>query len=378
MIQQWSAAKYKVMADFLAEQYAKEGRNAYEAAKAKQEELSRLRGRSVPFQEAYHEFVADSMSTLFDDGNMYEILTALKKKDKTLVDYIKKFFDGLAAKVRKLYANTQAETDEGQFVQGLSKDTIYRLQQMFAEALVEASENYATSEQKSTDTQIGVQHSSKAQKAQANKVITSTMSDAERSTILRSKQLVAPIYEGQADTLIKEEKPNLESGQDKLIKAALVKIGEEFEVFTDYDIKDVDVKITLSRGNLRESVSKKATPTQIAKLLPVLKNAVEKSVGVESHENRYFYDNTTISFDNLIGGYVNGEYFVPVRFGLKHIRGGEVTLYVVIDQQKIKAEVLKPITQTSGSTGSRSAYNINIAQIIPFVNSKDLLRYLPV
>ena len=377
MIQQWSAAKYKVIADFLAEQYDKKGRSAYEAAKAKQAKLSKLRGKTVSFQEAYHEFVADSMSTLFDDGNLYEILTDLKKKDKTVFDYIKKFFDDLAAKVRELYGNKQAETYEGQFVQGLSKDTIYRLQQMFADALVEASDNYVASEQKNTDAQIGVQYSAKAQESQANKVITSTMSDAERSTILRGKQLVAPIYEGQADTVIKEEKPNLESGQDKLIKAALVRIGEEFEVFTDYDIEDVDVKITLSRGNLRESVSKKANPTQIAKLLPVLKNAVEKSVGVESHKNRYFYDNTTISFDNLIGGYVDGDYFVPVRFGLKHIRGGEVTLYVVIDQQKIKAEVLKPITQTSGSTGSRSAYNINIAQIVPFVNSKDLLRYLP-
>ena len=163
MIQQWSAAKYKAIADFLAEQYDKEGRNAYEAAKAKQAELSELRGKRVSFQEAYHEFVADSMSTLFDDGNMYDILTALKKKDKTLVDYIKKFFDGLAAKVRELYGNKQAETDEGQFVQGLSKDTIYRLQQMFAEALVEASENYAVGEQRSTDAEIGVRMMSRDQ-----------------------------------------------------------------------------------------------------------------------------------------------------------------------------------------------------------------------
>lgn len=157
MIQQWSAAKYKAIADFLAEQYDKEGRSAYEAAKAKQAELSKLRGKTVSFQEAYHEFVADSMSTMFDDGNLYDILTDLKKKDKTIFEYIKGFFDGLAAKVRNLYANTQAETDEGQFVQGLSKETVYRLQQMFADALIDAGENYAASEQKNTDTQIGVQ-----------------------------------------------------------------------------------------------------------------------------------------------------------------------------------------------------------------------------
>ncbi len=317
------------------------------------------------------------MEAMLADGNVIEKIMELKAKDSDLVAKIKQFFDNLLAKIRNVYKGLTPDSAEGKAVLEM-KDSIEKIQQLFAEALVEASDNFQSAEvQKNTDTKIGVRHSTKTQEAKVDKAITSDMPDSERATILRSKMLVAPVYEGQADALIEDEQRNLESGQDKLVKAALVRIGEEFKVFANYEIKDVDVKITLSRGNLRESVSKKATPAQIAKLLPVLKNAVEKSIGVESHKNRYFYDNTTISFDNLIGGYVDGEYFVPVRFGLKHIRGGEVTLYVVIDQQKIKAEVLKPITQTSGSTGSRSAYSISIAQIISFVNSKDLLRYLP-
>ena len=94
--------------------------------------------------------------------------------------------------------------------------------------------------------------------------------------------------------------------------------------------------------------------------------------------NRYYYDNTTVSFDNLLGGYIDGEYFVPVRFGLKHIMGGETVLYVVVDQQKIKAEVLKTTPQQNvGSTASRSTFVYRISQVVSLVNSKDLLRYLP-
>ena len=38
-------------------------------------------------------------------------------------------------------------------------------------------------------------------------------------------------------------------------------------------------------------------------------------------------------FENLIGGYVEGDYFVSVRFGMKHIAAGRVTLYLIVDQQ---------------------------------------------
>ena len=40
-------------------------------------------------------------------------------------------------------------------------------------------------------------------------------------------------------------------------------------------------------------------------------------------------------FENMIGGYVDGNYFVPIRFGLKHRTSGNATLYLIVDQQKI-------------------------------------------
>ena len=56
----------------------------------------------------------------------------------------------------------------------------------------------------------------------------------------------------------------------------------------------------------------------------------------------------------------------------------KTTLYVVVDQEKIKTtEVVKtPVLQTQDPEASRSV-KYSILQIIPFVNNKDVLRYLP-
>ena len=93
-----------------------------------------------------------------------------------------------------------------------------------------------------------------------------------------------------------------------------------------------------------------------------------------------------VYFDNLLGGYIDGNDFVPVRFGLKHSRTGNVVPYVVVDQNKIprsslteikKTEVVKnPALQKQTPESSRSV-TYSISQIIKFVNGGDLLCYIP-
>lgn len=215
------------------------------------------------------------------------------------------------------------------------------------------------------------------------KKITMSMTDSERTEILKDKVITAEVYEGQAENSIAREKDSLESTQIGMVKAALERIANEFGVFVDYKIEDVEVKLSFSKTNLEESVSKKINPNAVAKLMPVLKTAVENAIGIESHANRYYYDTDIVRFENLVGGYVEGDSFVPVRFGLKHRLNGEVILYVIVDQQKIdmdkiKAEVVKITGQDKlGQETSRSAYKFSIQSIAPFVNGEDLLRYLP-
>lgn len=217
--------------------------------------------------------------------------------------------------------------------------------------------------------------------------ITTDTTESQRYEILKEKKITAPFYKGEADKIISINQKELESQKLGLVKSALVKIASEFDAFTDYNIKDVGVEIRLSKSNLKESVSKDATPVQLAKLLPLLKIAVEHAIGIESHRNRYYYDIDTVYFDNLLGAYIDGENLIPVRFGLKHSQNGSVVLYVVVDQNKIGLEHLSETKKDrglqdstpdkTGEGGLRRSVTYNITQIIPFVNSKDLLRYIP-
>lgn len=216
-------------------------------------------------------------------------------------------------------------------------------QKVFAEAIVAAGENYKNSGAQSSNSQVKnadtnakfqARNSDGSQQNQEKErpKISIGMTDSERTKILRYKKIVAPVYEGQADDVINANISDLENSQLSTVKSAITKIGKEFGIYIDYEIKDIDVKISLSKNNLKESLQKEATPKQVAKLLPILKNVVENSIGIERHANRYYYDNATLFFDELLGGFIDGDKFIPVRFGIRHSKSSKPVLYVVVDQ----------------------------------------------
>jgi len=613
-VRQWSPAKFKVLADFLVSEYAKQGTDIRDLIHKK---MAESKMKKLTFDEAYEEVVADAMQTMFTDTDLASKLERLKHKDVGVWEKIKQFFADLYKRITKAYKNVSVQTEEAQKVMQMTKETIERISDLFAEGIVDAGNTYANvdidavtsgeimfsprgdvlswdvawdsdnhssikeqlkahldevnsmqpvasvnydkatgkpyyeqldeilrtkfgykierkdhgsinfdkdaikgarsyvftdaeaaalivapyiikrgkaisghknhkgkgypsivyaapatlngevgnvavsvlyggarrvhslrvlapsgkefilAEIKNTEpknagsttksgveptissvfensvsqNQNSVNTSEKVSLSERNKShktsqevydrlnkkldgdvlyldrkVAPGMSDTERSKILKKKSIVAPIYSGQADEAISANKGDLESHKKRLVKAALLKIGEEFKVFTDYDINDVEVMITLSRSNLKESISKDTSPTHLAKLLPLLKGAVENAIGIESHNNRYYYDTDTVYFDNLLGGYVDGEYFVPVRFGLKRSKNGITTLYVVVDQNKIphkkidenkKTEVVKTTASPIVKSSVSRSVTYSVSQIIPFVNSKDVLRYIP-
>ena len=94
-------------------------------------------------------------------------------------------------------------------------------------------------------------------------------------------------------------------------------------------------------------------------------------------------------FDNLLGGCVNGNGndLVPVRFGLKHSRTGNTTLYVVVNQHEISTDKLTELKEDRGhsdpspdlteSDNPLISIKYSISEILGLVNSEDLLRYVP-
>ena len=148
-IEQWSPQKYKVLADFLVENYEK-GKSMDELVRAKQDKLSKSRGKKVSYSEAYSEVVADSMEAMLADGNVLEKLIELKAKDSSLFMKMKQFFDNLVAKIRNAYKGLTPDSDEGKAVLEMT-DSIEKIQQLFAEALVEASDNFQSAEKNTTE-----------------------------------------------------------------------------------------------------------------------------------------------------------------------------------------------------------------------------------
>lgn len=142
-IKQWSPAKFKVLANFLMEEYGRKGVSV-EALVLKQMEKARKSGRTLTYAAAYEEVIADSMETMLSDGKIVEKLGKLKQQDKSLWQKIRDYVRDLAAKIRKVYDGLTPDSEEGQFVAEM-KDSIERLQELFTEGLAEASANYQAS-----------------------------------------------------------------------------------------------------------------------------------------------------------------------------------------------------------------------------------------
>ena len=142
-IRKWSPEKFKILSDFLMEEYGNKGVNV-DALVRKQQEKAKRNGRTISYDTAWEEVVADSMETMLADGNVLNRLEKLKAKDKDLWYEIKRVINDLADKIRAVYKGMTPDSMEGRIVADMGK-TVYRLQELFADALMDASENYQAS-----------------------------------------------------------------------------------------------------------------------------------------------------------------------------------------------------------------------------------------
>lgn len=144
-IRKWSPAKFKVLADFVVEQYSDNGTKindlVYEQmAKAKKN------GKSISYGTAYEEVIADACSTMLLDSNAIE---KLAQKDKTLFEKIKSFIKDFIDKINKLYKNFSPDAKEAQYVKDI-KGMTDKLQALWFEGLEDAGEAYSVVKEEKT------------------------------------------------------------------------------------------------------------------------------------------------------------------------------------------------------------------------------------
>jgi hypothetical protein len=149
-IRKWSPAKFKVLSDFLMDEYGKKGVDVDALVHKQIDKAWRTRKEKLSYDAAFEEVVADSMEMMLSDGNVMNRVEKLMAVDKDLWHEIKRFINDLANKIRNIYKGLKPDSVEGRYVADMGK-AVYRLQELFAEALVDASENYQMAEKNTTD-----------------------------------------------------------------------------------------------------------------------------------------------------------------------------------------------------------------------------------
>ncbi len=147
-VRQWSPAKFKILADFLMQEYGKKGVSV-DALVREQQAKAKRTGRTISYDTAYEEVVADSMEAMLSDGKVMEKLAKLKAQDADLWQKIKDYISKLAEKIRMAYKGLAPDSVEGRYVAEM-KDAVERFQELFTEGLTDASENFQSAEKNTT------------------------------------------------------------------------------------------------------------------------------------------------------------------------------------------------------------------------------------
>ena len=159
-----SKKQFKILCDIITEAYDKTDMSMHERVLEKQKFLEDKRGKAVSYDEAFEEVVCDALSTMLTDGSFHEKLMEIKVKDKGLFNTIKRFFDKMIAKFKKVYEELTPDQRDAQDIRAM-KDMFDKIQTAFAEALVEASDNFQAA-QNSTE---AIENSDKTAYSNRNK-----------------------------------------------------------------------------------------------------------------------------------------------------------------------------------------------------------------
>ena len=143
-IQQWSDEKYQALADFLIKAYEKTDMTMHDRVIREQARLKKIRGEDVSYNEAFDEVVANAMGKMLADGKVMDRLAELRAKD---MDLAQKLWEGLKKFLTKFFRIAEKESalfhDAADLME--LKAEFEQMQKMWADAFVEASENFQAS-----------------------------------------------------------------------------------------------------------------------------------------------------------------------------------------------------------------------------------------
>lgn len=160
-IKDLSADKYQIYADILIETVESKGisyDSLLDRQLAKLSALEENLGKTAEELQklAYDETIAEMSETMLTDTDaVRRVSQELYKKDRTLWEKIRDFFTGLVEKLRSAYKGLDPDSDMGRITQQAIRDN-EKVAQAWAEALVEAGENYQLQDGQKNNAREGV------------------------------------------------------------------------------------------------------------------------------------------------------------------------------------------------------------------------------
>ena len=137
-IKRTSPAKYKVLADKVMEAYGKKGVSVDDLVLRQIQKAANER-RTLTYEAAHEEVIADSMEGIMSSGRVLELLAEIKKQDKSLWQMIVDFFKEIVNKINKIveaYSVVSPDSVEGRTIAEM-KEFASELEQLYAEALAD-------------------------------------------------------------------------------------------------------------------------------------------------------------------------------------------------------------------------------------------------
>ncbi len=145
-IKDQSPDKYAKLEQYVREYHEREGRSVAQLER-EQTELAKQNGITLPDGVAMEEVVATTLEGMLSDGSIIEHVANIRKIDGTLGDKIKARLSEMIQKIKDAYAGIPAQTKNSRFLSE-AEDAVSELQELFEDALLDASDNYTRGEKK--------------------------------------------------------------------------------------------------------------------------------------------------------------------------------------------------------------------------------------
>ena len=143
MAKQWSPADYKAFADYLVQQYGKNGVSV-EALVKMQMDNAIENGYELDWHEAYEEVIADACQRMLLDSDALQKMAAYRVKNpdkwQRIVDSIKDFIN----KIRKAFKGAEPDSLESALFKDFDKAVKKELENKFVTMVMNSSEHMTT------------------------------------------------------------------------------------------------------------------------------------------------------------------------------------------------------------------------------------------